>query len=89
ISGRKYAATGAYPVNLATDPCLNDSEAGNVFDLAHGGEFVGALAFVYPRVVEGKPIIGPTDRKFVVMSSKHRDFNFDIKKMTHESKPDF
>jgi hypothetical protein len=89
ISGRKYSAISAETVNLATDPCLNDSEAGNVFDLAHGGEFVGALAFVYPRVVEGKRIIGPADKKFVIMSSKHRDFNFDIRKMIYNGKPDF
>jgi hypothetical protein len=89
ISGRKYSATGAYPVNMATDPCLNDSQAGNVFELANGGEFVGALAFVYPRVVDGKPIIGPTDKKFVVMSSKNRNFDFDIRKMIYEGKPDF
>jgi hypothetical protein len=89
ISGRKYAAISSETVDMRRDPCLNPLEAQGPYEIANGIQFACVFAFAYPRVVDGKPIVGPGDKKFVIMSPKNRDFNFDIRKMIYNGKPDF
>ena len=47
--------------------------------------------FAYPRVVNGKPVLGPDDKKFTIKTPKgwERDFEFGLKSMTYKGKPDF
>jgi len=48
-----------------------------------------SAVFVYPRVVSGKPVIGPGDKKFTIVSPWKRDFEFNVEKMIYKGKPDF
>jgi hypothetical protein len=48
-----------------------------------------SVVLTYPRTVDGKPVIGPGDRKFTIVSPWKRDFEFNIEKMIYKGKPDF
>jgi hypothetical protein len=45
--------------------------------------------YAYLRVVNGKPVIGPGDKKLTIVTPWKRDFEFDIQKMVYKGKPDF
>ena len=49
------------------------------------------ITYAYPRVVNGKSIFGPGDKKFSIKtpSTWTRDFEFNIQKLIYKGKPDF
>lgn len=79
ISNRKYQALRSSIGDPPLDPCVA------FLPYAYGGVNV----YEYPRIVDGSPVIGPSDKKLVIMSSNHREFEFNIKNMIYDGKPDY
>jgi hypothetical protein len=48
-----------------------------------------AVVITIPRTVDGKPIIGPADKKMEIKSPSIRSFSFDPQKLIYKGKPDF
>jgi hypothetical protein len=79
ISNRKYQAFQSSLGDPPADACIT------LLPYAFNAVYV----YEYPRIVNGTPVIGPSDKKLVIMSSNHREFEFNIKKMIYDGKPDF
>jgi hypothetical protein len=79
VSRRKYSPLPASQGDPIADAC----GARTLFTNSQ------AKVFVYPRVVDGKPVIGPNDGKFTIVSPWRRDFEFNVRNMVYKGKPDF
>jgi hypothetical protein len=81
ISGRKYLPVSVSQGNRFASPCPQN------MTIPSGR----ANVFAYPRVVNGTPLIGPDETKFVIKTPKgwQRDFEFNAKNMVYQGKRDF
>lgn len=79
VSHRKYSPVQSPQNDSPTDTCGERASMTNT----------QTRVFAYPRIVDGKPVIGPSDKTFTVISPWKRDFEFNIQKMVYKGKPDF
>ena len=79
VSRRKYSPLPSSQSDPIADACWEQTLTRNS----------RSVVFVYPRVVGGKPVIGPGDKKFTIVSPWKRDFEFNVEKMVYKGKPDF